>query len=305
MTTIGAAIGKAGREALRAAARRETRTRYAPITFKAAPDDDGRLFFEGMANTVNPDRVNEVVNPKAFAKSVRLFLKYNPQMFYNHDWSLSVGSFTDAKVTDQGLWVRGYVQPATDDNGHELAGAYGEFIKMVRGQVKRGQIRTLSIGFRMLDSQDTKFTDPLTGKETKGREITNLELLEVSLVTVPANRESAIEVRTAMEAMYGEEIAKSLIPDDAGNYLTDEMGEQGATVVDELRRLGFDEEEVEALAVQLALRNINAIKDGETVTDNEPSTPGAAGDQFEVRSLFSDDEYEVRSLFEGDDNERQ
>ena len=304
MTTIGAAIGKAGREALLAAARRDTRTRYAPIEFKAKPDSDGRLFFEGMANTINPDRVNEVVNPKAFEKSVRLFLKYNPQMFYNHDWSLSVGNFTDAKVTREGLWVRGYVQPATDDEGNELLGAYGEFIKMVRGQVKRGQIRTLSIGFKLIDSKDIKFTDPLSGKETKGREITNLELLEVSLVTVPANRESAIEVRAAMEAMYGEEVAKSLVPDDAGTYLTNEMGEGTPTVVDELRRLGFTEDEVEALAMQLALRNLENIKGDSTVISAADSMKPVSDGEYEVRSLFEEPQYEVRSLFEENDDER-
>ena len=301
MTTIGAAIGKAGREAMRAAARRETRTRYAPINFKAEADEDGRLFFEGMANTVNPDRVNEVVNPKAFEKSARLFMKYNPQMFYNHDWSLSVGSFTDYKVTEDGLWVRGYVQPATDDEGEPLTGEFGDFIRMVRGQVKRGQIRTLSIGFRLLDSKDMKFTDPMTGKESKGREVTNLELLEVSLVTVPANRESAIEVRNIMQAMYGEDVAKSLVPDDAGNYLKSEMGEaEPDSVIDRLRGLGFSEDEVEAIALTLALKNLDTIKDGDTVSTEAQPEPTTGGNTYKVRRLIDEPQYKVRSLFAED-----
>jgi len=310
MTTLGAAIGKVGRDAMRAAAQREVRMRYAPITFKVEEEnEDGRLFFEGMANTINPDRVKEIVKPSAFRKSLKNFLKFNPATFYNHDWSLSVGGITDAKITDKGLWVRGYVQPAQDDEGRELFGELGEFIRFVRGQVKRGQIRTLSIGFRLLDSKPVKFKDPMTGKEVDGREVTNLELLEISLVTVPANRESAIQVRSAMAAVYGEEIAESMVHvDDEGEpeYLAAEMGETSESIPGQLAALGLDSDTVADVCARIVAGTKQPPKETDTDDESSPESDGKAADtdEYEVTSLdFGDDgEYEVVSLFGGNDD---
>jgi HK97 family phage prohead protease len=210
--TIGQYIGPGAKRKVREAVAKIDKTAvYFPLEFKKGDDEkDDRLFFEGYANTVNLDRGGDIIRAAAWRKTIKDYLRYNPQVFYMHDWMYSIGQVTEAKVTKEGLWVRGYIQPATDDKGEELSGGIADYIRFIRGQVKRGQLRTLSVGIRILKSKAAKLKKE-DGTVIEFRDITEVELFENSMVTVPANRESVVEAKAALTELHGEEVADSLI----------------------------------------------------------------------------------------------
>ncbi len=215
--TVGQYIGRGKRKRVREKIREQVGTIdkksvYFPLTFKESDDeDDDRLFFEGYANTTNIDRSGDLIVASAWRETLKDYLRFNPQVFYMHDWFLSIGQVTEGKVTKEGLWVRGFVQPPTDDNGEEIRGGFGDYIRFIRGQVKRGQLRTLSVGIRILDSKQAKIKDPTTGESRDVRKITKVELFENSLVTLPSNRQSVVEAKSAIASLHGEEVACSLV----------------------------------------------------------------------------------------------
>lgn len=270
MPSIGTMIGPQHKERVRDAIdsqRVERSGFYVPIEVKEAKadKDDGRLYFEGYANTNNIDRAGDIVEPKAFSRSLKGFLKNNPQVLYMHDWYTSVGSIVDAKVDDKGLWVRGFVQPAEDDKGEPLYGSWGEYLRFIRGQVKRGQLRTLSIGFRILETKQIKATDPMTRKEREVRVITALELYEISLVTIPANRESVVSARSAFSELHGDDVAKSLIfsdDDEQANYVRQSIKIESSKL--EAFVASKVQEAVEALRKEMHEEDDESPNDGES-----------------------------------------
>ncbi len=296
---VGPGVARRVRDAV-ASQRVERGGMYVPLEFRGDSGKDGRLLFRGFANVATVDRVGDVIEPKAFRRSLRSFLKNNPQVFYMHDWYLSVGQITRAEIRDNGLYVEGYVQPATDDEGEPLNGGLGEFVRMVRGQVKRGQLRTLSIGFRLLESKPGKAKDPITGKERDVRVITNLELLEISLVTLPASRESVIQARSFLTEVHGESVANSLVYcEDAGpvrGVAGDHVGGeetrgQDQRDADDVDETGGDEEEagraqeVRALAEIIAEAVIDRLTESVRHGGGRNDADDDADTAFEIVSV--------------------
>ncbi|WP_454917290.1 phage major capsid protein [Xanthobacter sediminis] len=107
-----------------------------------------------------PDRVGDVIEKGAFA-SARLPLP----MLFGHDMGDPVGAWTEATESPDGLRLKGKM--LVDD----VARA-----REVHAMVKAGAVKGLSVGF-----QTTKAVPRKGG----GRTISALDLLEVSLVTVP------------------------------------------------------------------------------------------------------------------------
>lgn len=130
---------------------------------EAKADADARTI-EGWASTFgNVDSDDDVIAPGAFAASLR---EKTPKMLWQHDSGQPCGVWTEARETDQGLYVKGTILDTTLGNDvHKLALA--------------GAIDSLSIGF--VTKQFTMNAD------TWVRTITAVDLWEVSLVTFPAN----------------------------------------------------------------------------------------------------------------------
>jgi HK97 family phage prohead protease len=151
---------------------------------KIQKSGDGAIIIEGYANTVDKDRVGDVVLPTAFEKSLPTYMD-NPVMLFQHDWDQIVGSVVDAKITDKGLWVKGKVSNAGD-------------VDNVRTKIREGSLKTFSIGYNELDAvyDETK----------KVNYVKELELLEISVVTIPANAAAKFSVvgETKDETVEGE-----------------------------------------------------------------------------------------------------
>lgn len=125
---------------------------------------------EGYANTSSKDRVGDVVLPDAFSKSLPTY-KNNPILLVNHDWSDVAGVVQDAQVTDKGLYIKARISDTRED---------------LKTLIREGALRTMSIGYNEVQSD--------VDETTKTKYISELELLEISVVSVPANTEAMFTI---------------------------------------------------------------------------------------------------------------
>lgn len=133
-------------------------------------DASGDCIIEGYANTSTKDRVGDVVMPEAFRKSLATFLK-NPVLLANHDWNDPCGKILSAEITDKGLYVKARISDTRPD---------------IKTLINEGCLSTFSIGYNEIDAD--------FDESTKTKYVKELELLEISVVTVPANIEASFTV---------------------------------------------------------------------------------------------------------------
>ena len=148
----------------------EAAKRFLTGTIKAA--EGGANRYPAWASTVDKDRDGDVIRAEAFTDTIKLYLSTNPVILLGHDmWGLPVGKAVDGKIVkDTGVMID--MEFAETDLGRE-----------VRYLVDNGFLNTLSVGF-IPRSWETL--------PEGGREYTEVDLLEVSIVTVPANAAAQI-----------------------------------------------------------------------------------------------------------------
>jgi len=135
-------------------------------------ESDGE--FEGYASVFNrDDAVNDTILPGAFAKS--LTSGRNIKMFVNHgQHEVPVGDWTSMKEDEHGLLATGKI-----DFNHKDG-------PTVYSALKRGAMDGLSIGFTLKDA-DFDIKDGEDDSFFGGnRIIKNLQLMEASIVSFPA-----------------------------------------------------------------------------------------------------------------------
>lgn len=149
------------------------------IEFKAAFTVDDAGAIEGIAWPFGSvDRVGDEILPGAFAKAAAPL-----PMLDTHNQGAVIGVWESIVETAQGLMVKGRL--LIDD----IARA-----REVRAAIRAGAVGGLSIGFM------TKAAKPRKGG---GRTISDLDLVEVSTVAVPANPGARIVTAKAADAEKG------------------------------------------------------------------------------------------------------
>jgi HK97 family phage major capsid protein/HK97 family phage prohead protease len=154
---------------------------YSVLTIKSV--DAEQRVIEGMATTPTPDRVGDVVEPKGVkhASSIPLLL--------HHDSRLPVGTVKLHKATDDGIAFTARI-PKIDEPGTLQAR-----VDEAWQSIKSGLIKGVSIGFRVMD-------DGIELLRSGGVRFTSTEVLELSLVAVPANAEATIQSIKSIDAQY-------------------------------------------------------------------------------------------------------
>lgn len=155
--------------------------------------------FSGFASTFgNVDRHDDVIEPGAFSglseRNSRGALKV--KMFAGHDSRMVPGIWTRLTQNDAGLWAEGKLLLGT-----QIGSECYE-------QLKSGAIDSLSVGFRI-----PKGGYWLDEKEDGDmvRHITKAELMEISLVAIPANPQALISsVKEFDAAMTARELERLL-----------------------------------------------------------------------------------------------
>lgn len=150
------------------------------LNIKAVQEDG---FFSGYGAVFgNVDWYNDVILPGAFAKSLEKWAEKNkmPPVLWNHNDGEPIGVYTSIYEDEKGLFVEGRL--LIDDVPRA---------KSTHALLKAGAIDGLSIGYK------TKKAN----QQTNGiRELIELDLGEISIVTMPANEESLItSVKSKLE----------------------------------------------------------------------------------------------------------
>jgi len=150
---------------------------YSVLTVKSVEEE--QRVIRGTATTPSPDRVGDVVEPMG----VRF---KNPlPLLHQHDSDRPVGTVTFDKPTKAGITFEATL-PKIDEPG-----PLKDRVDTAWGEVKAGLVRAVSIGFRALEYA---FMD------TGGVHFQQTEVLELSLVTVPANADAKISTIKSIDA---------------------------------------------------------------------------------------------------------
>lgn len=144
--------------------KRETLTLVADEV-RFATDEAGT--FSGYASVWNePDSFGDTIKRGAFARTIRERKGTGgPAMFWNHNPDQPIGVWTETVEDERGLKVSGRLVTETTRGAEALA------------LLKAGAVNGLSIGFRARKSERGP---------NGGRVLTDIELVEISLVTLPA-----------------------------------------------------------------------------------------------------------------------
>lgn len=152
---------------------------YAGPEAKLSSVDDADMTFTGYAAVFgNVDAYGDVITKGAFAKSLAGYQKSDslPLMFLNHDafGSLPIGKWMTMEEDDFGLKVTGQLLDTTTGRDAYVA-------------LKSGAISGLSIGFFPVEW--TMRSKP----EEPRRTLKQVELIEVSVVSMPANAKARVQ----------------------------------------------------------------------------------------------------------------
>ena len=144
--------------------------------------EDG--FFSGYGAVFgNLDWYNDIILPGAFKNTLAKWAGKGkfPPVLWNHSTNEPIGVYTKLVEDEKGLYVEGKL--LVDDVPKA---------KSTHALLKAGAIDGLSIGYRTVKSSYNENTDI--------RELIELELGEISIVTTPANEQSLItSVKSKLE----------------------------------------------------------------------------------------------------------
>ena len=140
-----------------------------------SPSAKDSIFIEGYASTNDIDRAGDVVPVAVWEKGIKNYLK-NPIILAYHDHNDPVGRVVQHKVDSKGLWVKARISSASK----------------IFNLVKDNVLTAFSIGFKVLDASYDSATEIFSIKE--------LELVEISIVSVPCNQNTIFSLAKAFDS---------------------------------------------------------------------------------------------------------
>lgn len=158
------------------------KTKDFALKLKAVDDETGTV--EGYASVFGVrDSFNEVVMPGAFAESLARHKREgtSPLMLWQHDPWEPIGVWSDLAEDGKGLFNKGRL----------LLGQNVPIADKCYSLLKAEALWGESIGYREVDVEPAKDGEP--------RKLIKLDLVEISIVSFPANR------RATVEAVKGEQ----------------------------------------------------------------------------------------------------
>ena len=134
-------------------------------------EDSGQLKIVGFASTPSEDRARDVIQAAAWTKGGLDNYSKNPILLFNHNYDKPIGKAELIRAEEGGLYIEGTIYNAAAET---------------YALVKSGVLKTFSVGFLI---KDAEYLD-----RTGGLLITDAELLEVSVVSVPCNQDATFEL---------------------------------------------------------------------------------------------------------------
>lgn len=211
---------------------------HATLEVKGQNKPEERLI-EGYFSTKDTDRSGDIILPTAFTNTVSSFLK-NPILCFNHDWSQGIGKVEELSIDENGGKVKARIATGTALSDE------------VWNLITQGVYNAFSFAFIIKDSTPVNPKEPYSG-----RIITDLDLLEVSVVTIPANASASFSIAKGLK--WGVDVFPVIIPSASqktGNYVWKSLEGQ-AEVKEEVKEEVTEEikegvtEEIKAESVEL------------------------------------------------------
>jgi len=156
---------------------------------KQLAEDDGSITIKGYANTVNKDRVGDVIQRDAWTKGGLADYLKNPIVLAFHDHRQPIGKTIGYTIDELGLQITAKISKSA-----------GPIVNLIN----EGILKAFSVGVRVKDADYDSDSDTFIIKD--------VELHEVSVVAVPANQDSLFSVSKCFEAPESyEEFKKEFI----------------------------------------------------------------------------------------------
>ncbi len=174
--------------------------------------NDGERVITGIATTPEPDRMNDIVEP--------LGAKFrNPlPLLWQHMSDKPVGTVVFDKPTEKGITFKATL-PKIDEPG-----ALKDLVDMAWQAVKAKLVRGVSIGFRALE---------YSWMDDGGIRFIETEIMELSLVTIPANASATIQsiksIDSSIRTAAG--ITDAALPKKTASTAPASSGRKGAVVL--------------------------------------------------------------------------
>ncbi len=172
-------------------------------------EEDGTLDMFIPVSTLAMDRDGEVVEPAAFKKTIPKFMKH-PVLVSSHDYrnlTNQIGEWTKLKITDDGI----------EGKPKYYTGAGNEQADWAYYLASKG-VAAFSVGFMPKEWEDGD------GVKTPRRTYKEVELLEISQVIIPSNRDAIMSMRSkSIDPLIQEMCDKSIDlvtkPEETEDYI--------------------------------------------------------------------------------------
>ena len=151
---------------------------YAPLDYLTKQDEDTEdLYITGYASTIDKDRASDVIVADAWKKEGALsnYLN-NPIILAFHDHTRPIGKTIEHSIDSKGLKITAKISKAA---------------KEIKELILDGILSAFSVGFMVKDADYDSKTDMFVIKE--------IELLEISVVAVPANQSALFSLQKNFE----------------------------------------------------------------------------------------------------------
>ena len=211
------------------------KTRHFELKIKSADIEEGII--SGYASVFgNVDSYGDIVVRGAFSRFLAELQVKNKviPVFYGHnmeDPRANIGRVLELREDNRGLWFKAQLDLSGDTYG-----------SLVYEQLKDGRLDSLSFGFSVIDGANTE----------AGYELRELELYEISVVPIPANREALITEVKAGRAISAknmdlirrayEALGELLDAYEDGPEIVDDSGQKGVPMAEIMALLGIEEE---------------------------------------------------------------
>jgi HK97 family phage major capsid protein/HK97 family phage prohead protease len=233
------------------------------------------------------DRMGDVIEPKGWQLDN---FRSNPMALFNHNSSFPIGSWEDVKV--QGERLVGKLKLAARGTSDRI----DEIISLV----EQGILRAVSVGFAPIEHEFMK--------DNSGIHFTKQELLETSLVSIPANP-AAVQLAKSLHVsdatmgiVFGKHATADVIHKGEG-ILSAAQGKELSTFH---RKLNQMEPTTTSQRIALAQERLVALKDQleshlSTIDDEEPDE-AALGVADDFKKKISVQERHLQILKDSEDH---
>lgn len=141
------------------------------------PAEPDVIEISGYASTVDVDRHGDVIPTSVWEKGLENYIK-NPVILAFHDHTQPVGRMTEHKVDAKGLWIKARISKAAE-----------KVYQLIKDEV----LTAFSVGFRIKDAEYNTAAEVFLVKD--------LELHEISVVSVPANQNTLFNLSKSFNSV--------------------------------------------------------------------------------------------------------